>query len=572
MLKIVSTRTFLKSKDPACSAWAYIGTARGLCAVSARLPEQRRIFLGRLVQKTADAVRDRFVDFIGETAALQDDRVLWYSSLIASKSHSQIPAFNYYVYLKVFEILVGGQDGDLLVVTDDHGLLRITALAGLKDVRVLDRPGSVVLQTAETLTGVLQVARYLLLWCLSRTMRSAAVDGCDVVLQSWVDGRTFSDPSGFHDAYFGKLGGWLQQKGLSVGRVTQVLVPGGLARKLGQRFKEVACPLREVTLSDLCQAAGARLEAVMPARVDGDARMLRVLVMDEIAREQRTRAHLGNLLLFYGCRRLFRGLKLAAMVVYPFENQAWEKMFLLALPAHVVSVGYAHTIIPYNWLDFRISRLEKGVPVPKVLLTIGQVWKDFLSPYYPDVPVEVAGTVRHAYLLEKKQEKPVVRAKDVVVVALPIDPEISIALQRRLLALAKKKSLSGLTVKIKAHPCLPAKAVLTQEFRAYGNCSFVDDNVSGLLADCGLLITSASTVAYESLAAGVRTLVYVPESVSWGIEHFIRQDVVLAYEDDFSEMFLKALNGPDSPPWSLEGFFGQPDPAVFLKYLQQGPA
>jgi hypothetical protein len=154
-----------------------------------------------------------------------------------------------------------------------------------------------------------------------------------------------------------------------------------------------------------------------------------------------------------------------------------------------------------------------------------------------------------------------------VVVALPLDSQMALFLQSRLLSMAGEGGLDGLKLKIKPHPYLPVDALLTVAFAAYPDCSFVDDAVPDLLASCGLLITTASTVAFESVALGIKTLVYIPESVSWGIEYYIKENIFIAYEDDFSAKFHEAVASSNYPDWDVEAYFSRPDLSIFLKYL-----
>ena len=569
MIRVVSTQALPGLKDRCRSAWLYIGSYKGLTSASGYLPDEKRIFIGRMIEEVTAAVRDRFVDYIGAMAELQQDKVLWYSSRMASKSNSQTLIFDHYVYFKLLEALASREKDDILVVTDDHDFLKVMGRVGGKNMDVAPARTFCMSRVRRCLQGYIQLVRYGFFWLLGRLLTPAPSGACDVVIHSWIDQRTFNDLAGFHDPYFGGLEGWFKKQDLVVRRMAPLMIPLRHMGALRRRFRSIIYPLRSVSFRDLWRVLGRRFTITILEDGREDGVVLRELVINEAWRENCENVYMGNLLLFHGYRGLFERLKDTAAVIYPFENQPWEKMLMLALPDKIRKIGYAHAAIPYNWLDYRTSALERSAPCPDVILTAGQRWADFLRPFYPNIPVEVAGAIRYTHLIGPKGIRPAIRHPQSVVVALPLDPLIAFSLQVRLLALAREGKLDGFCVKIKAHPYLPADAVLTPLFLKYKNCVFVHDNIHLLLADCSLLVTAASTVAFESLAMGVKTLVYVPESVSWEVEYFIKDHIFLAYEDDFSERFIDAVNDTGVVDWDVTAYFSQPDFSVFSKMLMR---
>ena len=67
--------------------WLYIGSHNGLSMASGVLQISKRLFIGRDIESIVEAVRENFVDYIGKVSQLQKDRVLWYSSRVASDIH-----------------------------------------------------------------------------------------------------------------------------------------------------------------------------------------------------------------------------------------------------------------------------------------------------------------------------------------------------------------------------------------------------------------------------------------------------------------------------------------------------
>ena len=285
-------------------------------------------------------------------------------------------------------------------------------------------------------------------------------------------------------------------------------------------------------------------------------------------KENRSKAYLRNLLLFYSYKNLASRLSKNVPIIYPFENQPWEKVLNLAF-VKFNRIAYQHSVVPSNWLDYRVSKYEYGAPVPKTILTTGKKWSLFLKEYYDNSIIEEAGAIRFAYLfnMARKQSKTSVNRSKSIVVALPISPGLSLLLQKQLLNSLEKVSLMDYTINIKPHPYLPKFARLEDAFAQFKNCQFTRKRINELFKDCALMITSGSTVTFESVLSGIKTLYFVPEEVSSGLEGFIREHLFLAYEEDFFEKLKEALQSTRYPKVEIEDYFSPPNYNVFLKYL-----
>lgn len=288
-------------------------------------------------------------------------------------------------------------------------------------------------------------------------------------------------------------------------------------------------------------------------------------------KENRTKNYLDYLLLFYSYKNLSSIINKNISIIYPFENQPWEKMLNLAFQKFN-RIAYQHSAIPFNWLDYRVSQYEDRVPIPPIILATGKKWSYFLREYYNNSTIEEAGVIRFPYLfnITKRKKESTVNQPQSVVVALPISPSISISLQKQLLnSLEKNNFLTDYTIKIKPHPYLPRYALFEDSFAKYKNCQFSSKSINELFEGCVLMITSGSTVAFESLLSGIKTLYFIPEEVSLGLEHFIREHLFLAYAEDFLEKLKEALSSSQYPKMDIKEYFSPPDYNVFLKYLKQ---
>ncbi len=146
--------------------WFYLGNHRGLERAVRILSKAKRKFIGRDIESIVDSVRDNFVDYIGRLSRQQKDKIIWYSSPMASKSMSQTSMFHQYVYQKLLEKLAYEEDKDILVVTDSDELLGNANKIKLKQVKVLSNHIFYKKQIYDRIKGCLRILRYFLIWCI----------------------------------------------------------------------------------------------------------------------------------------------------------------------------------------------------------------------------------------------------------------------------------------------------------------------------------------------------------------------------------------------------------------------
>ena len=565
MVLAVNPRDIALLKNASQFPWVYIGSYKGLERVKPVLEQSKRRFIAQDIEKIVSSVRDNFVNYIGKLSQKQSNKILWYSSCMASKSISQTSIFHQYVYLKLLEQFAKTDSHNIVVVTDDVELLENIQKIKIKNIIVLSNGFFFMKKLCARGKGYLKTFRYILLWYIAKVLRNPQLNRFDVFIHTWIDERTFSNLPHFTDPYLGDLGDVLTREGAAVARLIFPSTPLKYLLKLPRHFTDIVYPLSYLTLSDLLKNILRRF-SITVNDVGGedmkDVEILGVLVNNEIVKENRSRTYLDYLIAFYSYKSMNGGIKPDSSLIYPFENQPWEKMLNLAF-GHLNRVAYQHTAIPYNCLDYHSSMYEE-MPLPQTILTVGRKWFTFLKQQYPAVVIEDAGAIRFSYLFHNKHN---MSSGKNIIVALPISPSIAIALQRQILRVLGNISLGDYIIKIKPHPRLKKNAVLEKEFTQYKNCQFVNQSIHELLKECMMLVTSGSAVTFESLLLGRKTLYFLPEEISWGLEHFVRDSLCIADEDDFLEQFRSVLDSACSPNVNIDEYFSPSDYTVFLKHI-----
>lgn len=547
--------------------WARLACASDVRAE--RVAEQHRFSIAKELQKETDKARRNFVDFVGQLSEQQPDKVLWYSSRLASKSVSQTDIFHQYVYLKVLENLAHREEKQV-IITDNARLYQHAYQLGLAHVKLCSRPSQTGYRPAPAWRGALKCLRYTLLWMMLRSRGRPEIPETDCLVHLWIDNRIFQQDPDTHDPYFGDLVRKLRERGMRIERIGPVSLRFSDVPRLKKTYPGVVLPLAHVGWTQLWDSFTTRFSVRIieeEFRRIRDLPLLVYLTRYEVEKERRSRGHVPYLLYYHGYKAIAQASK--AGVVYPYENQPWEKMLHMACPEWR-RVGYQHSTIPVNWLDYYCSDYETAEPRPDVVLTAGPRWSDFIRSSNKHVKVAEAGTFRYRYLLDKDSKgKPAERSRDILI-ALPLDPLSALRLQEQLFRVLENDRFKKYRFLVKPHPHLAERFVKGQRMGAYSHCEVVRTPVSEILSACELCITVDSTVALEAVLSGVKTISYLPEDVTQGMEYLVRDDAYTASESDFVDVFTEALESMQYPAVDIHRFFSAVRYQTFEEQIDTG--
>lgn len=544
--------------------WLLIGGGKLPDQYAGVLPSQNRVSVGERLSSLCEKYRDNFVDFVGQVAEQQSDKLAWYATRIASKSFSQSPIFHHYIYLKLLQEL-SEEPVNYLVLTDDSDLLAILGgpQVGKMRYRLRSRVTKAWRLFKHRIGFLLVVGRILLSKILLLAPRATSVD---TLLFTWVHNRVFSSLPALNDPYLGGIERELQGAGVDVGRVVELGAPVNSMLRLKKNFEEIVFLSPCVPLWDVARVClrGLTLN-YSEAEMSGvsDVQLLERLVRREFQRERTDLVYKRYLLVHYGFKALAQKVELKN-IVYPFEGQAWELMLNLALP-QVNRIGYQHSTIPGNWLNYRVSRHEVSAPMPQHIVASGETWANFLRGHYK-TNILVGGAFRYTHLSSDRWQG-AGGGDRCIVVALPITPQPAVELEWQLLKCFQQLDLREYLILFKVHPAA-SRRTLSRDLLNYPNCHLSQEPLENLLAESMLLITTDSTAAFEGIVR-VPTIYYVPESVTQGLEEWIKPYIFLAHDDDFVETLSAVLGGPtERNPFPVEQFFAKPDIGVFVGALR----
>ncbi|MDP2939807.1 MAG: hypothetical protein Q8O13_07005 [Candidatus Omnitrophota bacterium] len=554
-----------------CLEWIYLGSKEGLERTLQVLDSTRRKYLGQDIEREADLIRDNFIDFIGRVSLQQKNKLLWYSSPVASKSVSQTTIFEQYVYLKILENL-SQENKEYLAIIDNAELIHNLREMNIGVCEAEPFRSSKPRSCARHFKNAYVIAKYFIFYALSKILFGRdAIANADAIIYSPIKEGVFSNLPMYEDPYFGSLEAILLKSNFNVFRI--MLLGESLKNilKIKKYFKNVISPYVFLTLSKLIKVITTKFViAIDEGRISGikDTKMLTYLLRNEERKENDSMHFREYLLYFYAFEGLNNVWNQDGAFIYLFENQPWEKMANMAMKRRKM-IGYQHVAIPINWLDYTISVFEKEIPLPSVILTTGDRWAAFLKKYYQHVTIEIAGTTRLSHLWANKTTRKTSDSKEIVL-ALPGYPTVSLTLQRQILDILSDKQsyLHEYTIKVKPHPYLCKKDILFKDFRRFSNCQIVEKDFSQLLDSPAVVICSCSTTVFDALLSRCKTLYFIPEELSEGTEFFIREYLVIAYQSNFQDQLRSVLKMESIPTVDKNEYFSPPNYDVFLKYLR----
>lgn len=495
------------------------------------------------LHRAAGELKQPFADWIAAIGSQQRNPVNWWCARLASRSPLQTDAF---LLLCCVRLITGWVRGDappgqarILVVGDPWLWCTLkSACVGIPTVRFAGAGTCHLVVEAASwwLRMPLAAGRAclwgVLSWGLARWYWPRANDpdwGQErkaVLLYTWIVPRCFSVSGAFQDPYTGRLADILQRRGEPIVRLTPLKI--GIRNGLLRRLRSVKTPClispRALRLADVLRASVVRW------RIDGwdqlqtfEGMPCRLLLWRELLHEWGSVEFGGYALWYLTLTRLAKRYgRHVHTVIYPFENQPWEKLLCLAFRQEapwVRLIGYQHACVTPFLLNYQLGRGEPAfAPLPDHIVATGELSLQLLKEGgFPTKRLANGGAFRYEHLLTasapgrlRSREGSSYR----VLVALPLSRFVGGSLLRDLVELFPQPRLNGAghtTVRfiVKGHPQLPV-AVLTQGRGMLPAWFEVTERpLHELLREADLLLCAPPTASrWEAAMIGVPVLRY----------------------------------------------------------------
>ncbi len=560
-------------------AWLYLGqdiTQRQNIAV--KLGEEKRYFTGSLLQDTAYEQKKRFLDFLAALGQKQDNQLYWWASDTAYRNPLTSDLFLLWCYASLFGKVIDkekwGEKKSLIVFVEERWLYKaLRQRGGSGDYRFLS--AATVWPEALKLTLKLIAARFLFIGQACRPYIGArrlkprnepgyAGDTANrVYIYSWIQDRSFNERGEFRDAYFGRLPDIVTEGGNQISYITPPFLP----RPLKQKCQDVR-GLDFTFLDNYYTFINILRSACACLRIDyrGEEKWVGTLLRRQNLHEIFFPRHPAYYHAFK--KWLKQSVGDNAVIIYPFENQPWEKMLCRAVRESgkkIRLIAYQHTTVPSMVLNYFLGEGEaSGMPLPDCIVADSdRALKTMKNAGFGGVEIVNGGALRFEHLLSRKsdiREKERKQSKNVLV-ALPYQTDL---VQEFLLAVFN--AFEGLKdspgILIKFHPSASAKNLRIRLPDWPPHFESTEKPISEMLGEIDLVICSSANIILEMALTGIPVVSYRSEHILCldELEGLDEGAVKSCYENDMQNVVLSVLNrgvtySPGDASRKVTGFF-----------------
>jgi surface carbohydrate biosynthesis protein (TIGR04326 family) len=510
--------------------WAYIGSNFfDYLEVSRKLKGHGREVLNGPLNEEALKIRDEYIEYIGRLSE-KFTSLSWWESVISEKQPSNSTIFtNLCLWEKTKKIL--DEEDNVVVILGNLGLYNAVAdyLKGRQKVPFellakfnfyaksilllcLKRTYFVVDQTRKIFITKLKLRSYV------KKLQGELKEKPLTVINSWIDKRSFPEEGRYQDSYFKKLPDVAVQEGHNVVIVPYILPTIKYGKAIGfikkVPDKNFLVPHYFLSFSDILKFSFANFSQIKYKNLPS----FREANMDKLLRFDRWNDLINNRICF---NRLFYVLPIklkkcgfqVQRVIYTFENQTWEKVYLLGLRKAFPDakiIGYQHSSFSGLTLNYYTSNKEIGlVPLPDKIVAAGERPKEILENTFGQ-RVELGGALRYEYLF--KLNEPLIKENSkssletpTVLIATSIEKEETAEFLSKIIA-----ALGRIRAKVilKCHPAWPFEKI--KESLKIGslptNFHVSSESPSKLLKTADILVATSTTMILEALALNVPVL------------------------------------------------------------------
>lgn len=500
--------------------WVYLGTDLGQRARwAATLGVETALQLGDRLHVVMERLRQPFLDFIATLGAAQPDVEGWWASALSWKVCGASDLFLLASYAHVVDVLRSESSGSLLlIVVEDPWLYRQLQSTHASTPGVVFA-GGVRLWPARVRAATLGAAKRAV-WA-GRLLRSRVVQrwhsgrhepppGADVAIYSFPLDRYFRGAADCMDPFLGEIDRILERAGYTIERFSPPDAVG-FEKAVGARRRFFSPLVLELRLRMLVVALFRCWRPCWPksSAIEG-------VPVDWLLRREWWRDLAGARFfltaVFLQCMRGFLNRRAIRLIVYPYENQPWEKMIVLAARERGAKVlGYQHGGgMPHLMLSYFHGAGEADAePLPDLILTSGRHAHRVLADGgTPPSRLVLGGSWRFPALAEDASRVELdAHDEDFfsrILVALPLTTVLFEHLLAAIVyAFPDGGRAEGLQLVFKPHPGLPLR-LERLPFRA----EIVAGTFREAMARCATVLYTASSVGMEALIAGRRVLRY----------------------------------------------------------------
>lgn len=543
-------------------AWLYLGyDIAQREKVSQVLGKENRFFVGALLRDAAHQQKQPCLDFIAELGLRQKNKRRWWASNIAYKSPLASDFFLLWCYTTVFDRVCSeknwGGENRLFVFVEDRWLYRYLWQSHRRNgdsLSFLSRK-SVIPEILKLISRGIAYRGYFLSMALLHRWQTRHIGGKSEVpnladqteviyIYTWIRDRFFKENGRFESPFFGRLPQIMSNNNLNVVFIAPLFLPAPLRSKcLNQHEFRFIFLDQYVSLWSIVQSC---LSIFSIASLSNTPQ--KILLLREIARE--FSFFPINILEYFVFKSYLEEIgQKKTTIIYPFENQPWDKMLCLAAnerDENTRLIGYQHSIVPPMLLNYFLGAGESSsMPLPQLIVTNGEHTLNLLkNAGYGETRIVNGGALRYEYV--HKIDTALTRkhgTSATVLVAMPYSRSLTRELLICLFNAFMDLEGEGARFIIRFHPEVPPERLGIQLPTWPAHFQRTDRPLLEILEGIDLVVYSSSTVGLEALQNGIPVVRYCSEhSIDLDpLDAFGEESLRSCSEANFRQVVLQAL-------------------------------
>jgi len=514
--------------------WIYLGQdIKHKQAITQVLGEENRYILGNLLQEIAHQEKQPFLDFLAELGRQQKNKLRWWASYITYRSHLASDFFLHWCYTslldKVVSIVLQDDKQQLIVLVEDQWLYRHLWKRYKENRDKFFFPSSkhtYVPILKLTIKGLL-ARGHLFLKVLFRMLEFERIDSVQklknvermrkhVYIYSWILNSSFQPDGTFTDVYFGRLPDILTKANYKIAYIVPPFMTKLIRKKLTNNSSYEFTSLDQyIRVSDLIKG----IISVFQLSYNEKSQRLSTLLKRQVMYEFSSLP--VAMLYYFALKRWLQEINHANIaIIYPFENQPWEKMLCIAateIDRSIKLIAYQHSTIATMSLSYFLGNGEsKDMPLPHIIFANGDYsLKQLRSTHTEKTKLLNGGAFRYEHF-HKADNKAfsIKNAIKTILVAMPssrvLTHELLVTILENFGDFMEEK---GIRIAIKFHPTV-SRDSLGIEFSNFPSHIYEADRpMENLLREVNLVVYTSSSAGLEAFLSGIPVIRYYSETI-----------------------------------------------------------
>ena len=490
--------------------------------------ESRRCYAEDFQQVCLDK-KKVFLDWIAELGE-QQDKSFWWGTNIAYKSPLASSTFLNYCFVSLIQKWIEQDIKKIIIILENPWLVKACSKNfHNQNICIIDNHKHFIktwvkCQFVSYAKLFFFLPRSMNMWIINKAytlkynkqVTTILRNRIDVLTCTWVEDRSFKSGNGiFVDPYLGNLRDYYKNKGLETIAITLPIFPSHILKKV-YRSKEIIPSIYFVGLSDIAKSFFKTLFLKWNKQIPHSSGLDLTPVFEyETITEKCSVCY--ALLHYYVCLKLFKSRNMPCRaLVYPFEDQPWDKMMVLAMQQAQTgckAIGYQHSTISPFLLNYFLGENESNThPQPSIIISNGEYWGAVLRNAGFTCPVKNGGSLRFGSNANSDETETSSIGNDRgnnVLVLLSASLNYSLDLLFYLL----RSAPGGKNFLLKPHPDVPEKTIKKYIRELPDNFVFVGGSMNECMSQVAWAVHVGTTAAIECMMQGIRVFKYLPERI-----------------------------------------------------------